>query len=113
MSKDVRVRLPPGLLIIKTKSYGRLGIYIKDGKLTVRYTIEQNRGYGIEVREVTEEVELEMRDLTAIKTLIIDRERQICKSHPMNAREVQGKDKVLRRLSKLQWWNWIIKPKEK
>ena len=88
-------------------------MYLEDGTLTVRYSIEEDRGYGIEAKIVTETIELEPQILSAIKTLIMDREKQVGNnSGGMTAKEAIHKDKVLKRLNKLQWWTWKRKPQE-
>jgi hypothetical protein len=51
-------------------------------------------------------IDLDKKELSAIRTLIIEREKVIMLANPTNAEEAQGKDKILKRLDKLQWWNW-------
>ena len=60
----------------------------------------------IESEEGKQEYELDKKDLNAIKTLIVEREKVVMLANPMNVREAQEKDKLLKRMSKLQWWTW-------
>ena len=60
----------------------------------------------IENEEGRQEYELDKKDLNAIKTLIVEREKVVMLANPMNAREAQDKDKLLKRMNRLQWWNW-------
>lgn len=86
-SDSVRVQVSPGALTYKFRNYeiGILEIETEEGKLVIS---------------------LEKKDLAAIKTLIMDREKEIMNKNPMNPKERVSKDKILKRLDKLQWWKW-------
>lgn len=60
----------------------------------------------IEIDGVKKEINLESRDLSAIKTLIIAREKAILIANTSNVEEAQKNDKILKRLDKLEWWKW-------
>lgn len=60
----------------------------------------------IENEDGKQEYVLDKKDLNAIKTLIVEREKVVMLANPMNVAEAQGKDKLLKRMEKLQWWKW-------
>jgi hypothetical protein len=60
----------------------------------------------IESEEGIKEYELDKKDLNAIKTLIVEREKVVMLANPANVREAQGKDKLLKRMHRLEWWTW-------
>lgn len=55
---------------------------------------------------VKQEINLDKKDLSAIKTLILSREKEIMLANTSNVRQAQENDKILKRMDKLQWWNW-------
>lgn len=55
---------------------------------------------------IKQEINLDKKDLSAIKTLILSREKEIMLANTSNVRQAQENDKVLKRMDKLQWWNW-------
>lgn len=70
----------------------------KIGILTIE--IEEN---GLNKTSI---INLDNKDLNIIKSLILNREKDVMLSNPMNVKEAQKNDKVLSRMEKLEWWNW-------
>ena len=60
----------------------------------------------LEIDGVKREINLDKKDFSAIKTLILAREKEIMFANLGNVREAQENDKVLKRMDKLEWWKW-------
>ena len=93
MPKGVRVRFSLRLPTNKNENYEKVGILI----------IETEAEDGTITRD---EYQLDKKDISALKTLILGREKEVMLQNPMNVREAQAKDKILSKMNKLQWWNW-------
>lgn len=60
----------------------------------------------IENEDGLETYKLDQKALTAIKTLLMEREKVVMMNNIGDVKNAQNKDKILKRLNHLNWWKW-------